>query len=651
MDPIGAAPQALVGLVMALIGLLVGPFAHSLLGPTARLRALIDGLALVVVLGLCVLELLPHALADGGLWAVAVIALAVLAPVLLHRLPQGRRSVVGLLGVALLLHELIDGAALAVGAARFDADDHGMALAIISHRLPVGFLVFAAVRSGWGKVAAWGAIGAMSLATVAGFVLGPPLAAEAPVGLSWVLQAAVAGALLHIAMHVPGPDAPPAALAPAAPPSTARRLTGVRVVSAAARGAPLRPPSPTAVNECRADCGHDHSHAGHGHVHKGGSEPEHPGPVGQRAARAWAFVGSILGLAVLTASLASHPAESQVRHTLEVLLDLSLESAPALLLGYLLAGLVTLLLSPARAAQLGQGGAFAQALRGLLFGLPLPICSCGVLPLYSSLVRRGVPATAALTFLVATPELGLDALLLSFPLLGAHVTLARLAGAATVAVAVGMLVGPYVARLAPPPRPTVEPPTPPLTERLRAAMRFGFVEVLDHTLPWVGAGLILAALAEPLLAHEGLAGLPSWAQVPLFALLGVPIYVCATGATPLAAVAIHQGISPGAALAFLLAGPATNTTTFGVLTALHGRKVAALTALVITLGAVLSGWAVDALIPVIPVSAHPGGEHLDHHGPAWLALAAVVLLGLWSAWRQGPRGIVEQIRSPTHAHG
>ena len=125
---------------------------------------------------------------------------------------------------------------------------------------------------------------------------------------------------------------------------------------------------------------------------------------------------------------------------------------------------------------------------------------------------------------------------------------------------------------------------------MRAGAKFGFVEVFDHTMPWIVVGLLLAALAEPMLSHTAFENIPSFFQVPLAALIGVPVYVCASGATPLAALAIHKGLSSGAALTFLIAGPATNLTTFGVLSKLHGRKIAMLFGISVTTLAMLTIW-------------------------------------------------------------
>jgi len=345
-----------------------------------------------------------------------------------------------------------------------------------------------------------------------------------------------------------------------------------------------------------------------------------------------------------------HPTLSHVTATGRAFLSLTLTSAPALLAGLLLAGLASALVPQTGAGWLGGGLRFGQALRGVTFGLPLPICSCGVVPMYQSLVKRGVPITAALAFLVATPELGLDAVLISVPLLGLPLTVARVFAAFAVALLVALLIGGGASETQPHQH-QHSAHALPLSARLRAGLRYGLVELVDHTLPWIVLGLLIAALAEPLLSHALLLGLPPAAQVPLAALVGIPMYVCASGATPLAAVAVHKGISAGAALTFLLAGPATNVTTFGVLASLHGRKLAIRFGVALTLTAVCAGWIVNALGLGLPEMPHPGESH-DHSTTLLHGLCALLLLGLGisSLLRQGARGVMNQVLEPVHLH-
>ena len=368
----------------------------------------------------------------------------------------------------------------------------------------------------------------------------------------------------------------------------------------------------------------------------------------------WAALGALSGMVALFVGAnadATHTMDGGMAAVLRTLGVLVLESAPALLLGYGLAGLIPFLLTTGRMSMLGRGGRFMQSLRGVAFGLPLPVCSCGVLPLYESLIRRGAPPVAAMAFFIATPELGLDAILLSVPLLGGALTIARVVSAFAVALIVALLVGAQSSRTKSADRDfgpeTADEPWP---TRLRAGLRFGFVEVFDHTMPWIAIGLIIAAMAEPMLSHEAIQSVPTVIQVPVAALVGVPVYVCASGATPVAALALHKGLSSGAAIAFLIAGPATNVTTFGVLARLHGRRTALRFGAAVTGLAIACGWAVDALgVSAAPVlEAHTGAEaHASVF--AWLCVAGLIALTVASLFRQGPRGALRQILAPIHA--
>lgn len=348
----------------------------------------------------------------------------------------------------------------------------------------------------------------------------------------------------------------------------------------------------------------------------------------------------------------SHDHDEGTPAVLETLGVLVLESAPALLLGYGLAGVIPFLLTPTGVNSLSSGGKLMQSLRGVAFGLPLPVCSCGVLPLYESLIRRGAPPAAAMAFFVATPELGLDAVLLSVPLLGSSLTVARVVAAFVVALLVALLVGGRPGASTPRRQEAVaEANSGDWGARVRSGLRFGFVEVFDHTMPWIALGLVVAVMAEPMLSHGAIDHVPWFLQVPIAALVGVPVYVCASGATPIAALALHKGLSTGAAIAFLIAGPATNVTTFGVLARLHGRRMALQFGVAVTVLAILAGWAVDMLeVPAAPVL--DDHAHAEEHGSwfAWACVVGLALLALSSLFRQGPRGALQQILEPIHSH-
>lgn len=570
--------HGIVILAVSVVVLLLGPLIYRVARRRRATVAALDSFVVVAVVGLVMLEVLPHGLQLAGWPAFAATLVGLLAPAIaegpLRVAARGtHRAALALTTVGMALHAFTDGLALAAGHADGNGS-HALEVAVIAHQLPV------AVAAWWllapiSQVVAMIAMAVMGAATFAGYFLAD--ASFAALDDRWLglFQAAVGGLLLHVVAH--------------------------------------------------------RSHA--------------PGD-----ARAAAGAGGLVGLAllVLLASEA-HGADDPLARTLAALGELLRDSAPALLLAYALAGLVAGLMPEAPVRWLRRGGPATQALRGVVVGLPLPLCSCGVVPVYRSLLQRGVPAAAAMAFFVATPELGLDAILLSWPLLGEELTLLRLGSAALVAWLVGWLIGGRAGVRA---APVVEDGEirGSLGQRLLAGLRTGFGELVDVTAPWIGFGLLLAALIEPWIDPSALTAIPGPAQVLLFAALGVPMYVCASGATPLVAALLAKGLSPGAALAFLLTGPATNATTFGVLAQEHGRATALRFAGAMLGAAVLLGIAVDLLLPGLDAVA--GVQHHASHGwPSELAMWALAAVFLASFVRQGPHGFLARLwEREGHSH-
>lgn len=562
-------------LVAGLLALLVGPLLLRL-SRRGRLLHAVDGFVVVAIMGLVVVEVLPHAFAVASGWAVLAALLGLLLPErlegLLQRASRGAAAenvhaaalVLGVLGLG--LHAAMDGAALHHG-----AEDGSLALAVIVHRLPVGLAVWWLLEPAHGALRAAAALALVMTGTVGGFFAAEAADALAHQRALGLFEALVGGSLLHVVLH---------------------RSFALPMLA---------------------------------------------------SGRRWATVGGLLALGTIGATLygaPDHGHDHGSTEALEVLLQLTVESAPALLLAYVLAGVIAVWMPRAGLRWMARGGVVAQAARGVAFGLPIPLCSCGVVPVYRSLVLRGVPPAAALGFFVATPEIGIDAVLLSLPLLGADLTIARVVAAFLVAVAVGALVGRGLksADVA------AEPAGPRigLREGLRQATHVGLVEVVDATAPWIAFGLIVAAVAHPLLDADALGAVPRAAQVPLLALAGLPVYVCASGATPLVALMLAHGASPGAALAFLLTGPATNVTTFGLLRDLHGRGVALGFGAAVAGAAVVLGWTLDAVWP--GAQAVTVLEHHEEQG--WfglLAAAALLVLFAGSVTRMGPRGFLTAV--------
>lgn len=588
-----------VMLLASLVMLAAGPLILLWARLGDKLLAAVHGFVLVAVVGLVATEVLPLALGLAG-WKVAIaVVIGYLAPAVFERFAgdveldgdengSARRKRAATIGVVatvagLILHALTDGVALA-GAhlhahAGFTSHGHGLELAVVLHRLPVGLAVYW-MLSRRGTRSALVGLGMLAAATVVGFVVGDVLAAAVAPSTFGLFEGFVAGLLLHV----------------------------------------LR------TNE--------------------------PVPASCRRHEGW---GGLAALGVIALTVGPDWAEFGVRREIALgFWSMLVESAPALLLAYLISGLLGSFFGQAPANWMRRGSTPVRSLKGVAFGLPLPLCSCGVVPVYQSLVRRGAPAAAGMAFLVATPELGTDAVLLSLPLLGGPMALVRVGAAFIVALFVGWLVGGWVDRTqgepSNAPEASVAEDARGFGERVVGGLRTGFVDVVDDSVAWILVGLLIAALVGPFFDAEALTAVPAVLQVGLFALVGMPIYVCAAGATPMAAVLIAKGLSPGAALAFLLTGPATNATTFGVLRQLHGRKAAFVFMAAVVLLVVALGYGVDLFWPSLP-TVEAGAAH--EHGFAWWQHAmGLAVAGLFAASfvRQGPRAFAASLRKLSHVH-
>ena len=604
-------------LLTSLAAPVVAPILFLFLRSRNGVVQFLDGFVAVAVPGLVFLHVVPDSVAEGELGVLVMLGIGLALPVILERLARGPTDrpdkLALLLGITGLgLHALLEGAAIA-GLNGNEASPLGMA--IILHRIPVGLAIWWLIQARFGLRAAVAALVGLVAITLVGFLGEGGL--DSLLAGSWfhLYEALVGGTLVHVVIHGVHP--------------------------------------------------HDHEHhpggdAGpgepddYGHIH-----PERSDPFAEGLGGVVALAG-MLGMVFLAPQGESLPAVE----LLERFMVLAAESAPALVLAYLAAGALQAFLPDSPIRWMSRGGSFTSAARGMAVGLPFPICSCGVVPLYRALIRKGAAPSAAMAFLVATPELGLDAIFLSIPLLGGEMALIRVLAAAVVALRVGWWVG---GRLAPvvdrPDEIHGGPidgdsdeggeaccaPTGPIEEVdavpgwPRAAFMTGLREVLDDTAPWILFGLLIAAAATPLLESGWLGNLPPVLDLAIFAVVGFPIYVCASSATPLVATLLATGLSPGAAVAFLITGPATNATTLGVLSGLHGRRAAMAFAGTMVGLALSLGIVVNAVAGTVE---GPSLEALVEEPPGLLHQTFLVLLAamfLWSLLRRGVRKFVGEI--------
>ncbi|MCW9035819.1 MAG: SO_0444 family Cu/Zn efflux transporter [Rhodospirillales bacterium] len=316
-------------------------------------------------------------------------------------------------------------------------------------------------------------------------------------------------------------------------------------------------------------------------------------------------------------------------------LGLFLEAAPWLVVGLILAGLIKAWIAEDALSRWLGGTGFWPVVKGALIGAPMPLCSCGVLPAAVGLHRAGASKGATTSFLVATPETGPDSLALSYALLGPFMAFFRPIAAVFSAILSGGL-----AALTPDHEIKTEAPVsdnccstnddhPPetLTERTISGLKFAFTEMMDDIGGWLIVGFLVAGAAVTQFPPMALAEYGSGITAMLVMLAaGIPLYVCASASTPIAAAMIIAGVSPGTTLVFLLVGPATNFASIAILSKELGKLTTAAYLGGLSISAILSGLALDWLVNNFNIDIAVQASSVHSLLPHWLELGSAILL-------------------------
>ena len=295
------------------------------------------------------------------------------------------------------------------------------------------------------------------------------------------------------------------------------------------------------------------------------------------------------------------------------------EMSPYLLLGFLIAGLLHAFVPGRFYARYLSGNNFRSVALAALFGVPLPLCSCGVIPTAMAMRREGASKAATVSFLIATPQTGVDSILATSALLGLPFALIRPVAAFVTALFGGALVGAVTRREAPLRGETAaETAVRPHTfwGRCRLALSYGFGEMIQDIGRWLVIGLLLAGLITIFVPDDFFAVSE---QHPLLGMLvvlalSIPMYLCATGSVPIAAALMLKGLTPGAALVLLMAGPATNMAAILVIGKVLGRRTLLLYLGAIILGAIAFGLGIDTLLPARWFELQGGSAVMACHG-------------------------------------
>jgi uncharacterized membrane protein YraQ (UPF0718 family) len=271
--------------------------------------------------------------------------------------------------------------------------------------------------------------------------------------------------------------------------------------------------------------------------------------------------------------------------------------APWIIIGFFIAGIMAVCLPRDFVMRfLGASGGIKSIIRAVMIGVPLPICSCGVIPISTALRKNGASKGATAGFLISTPQTGIDSILATYALMGPLFAIARPVAAFVTGLVGGCAVHALSDNDASSCAATQQSAPPP--RNLRTILWQGYIRLLGGVVKPLSVGLVISALVAAFVPDDffvsTLAG-RDYLAMPIMALIGFPMYICSTAAIPIAAALMMKGLSPGAAFVFLMTGPAINAVSITTIASLIGRRATFAYIAVIFLGAILSGTIINLL--------------------------------------------------------
>ena len=307
------------------------------------------------------------------------------------------------------------------------------------------------------------------------------------------------------------------------------------------------------------------------------------------------------------------------------------EMSPYLLLGFFFAGLLYAFIPQNKIERYFNGLPFKSSVLASIFGIPLPLCSCGVIPTGTAFYKNGASKGGTVSFLISTPQTGVDSILATFSLMGLPFAIIRPLAALVTGITGGLITS--VATKNETDTRTFQEQTEErksFSQKVVDVFRYGFVDFIQDISKWLVIGLVLAAIISALIPNEffELLNMPPIVQMLLILVVSIPLYICATGSIPLAAILILKGISPGAAFVLLMAGPATNAATITMIGKVLGRKSLFTYLATIIVGALGFGLLIDYALPTqwFTEITHQHLGHNHHKGLSWWQIASGVIL-------------------------
>jgi len=313
--------------------------------------------------------------------------------------------------------------------------------------------------------------------------------------------------------------------------------------------------------------------------------------------------------------------------------ELFLEMAPFLVLGFVFAGIMNEFISAKKvAAHLGKNN-FTSVIKAALFGIPLPLCSCGVIPPTMELRKAGAGKGAVVSFLVATPTTGVDSIAATYALMGPVFTVYRVIASFFSGIFSGTITNIFNKESQTEKNTELEETNKEklsLPRRIVRVLNYAFFDLLSEIGKWLVIGILIGGAITYFIPEDFFGGVlqNGWQTILAMIVISVPIYVCATGSIPIAAALMMKGLNPGAAFVFLLAGPATNSVTITVVSRFLGKKTTVIYLVTLILISLGFGFLLDYLWQQFDFGFSFHQHHQHEMLPYWLKLSTTVLLAL-----------------------
>lgn len=325
------------------------------------------------------------------------------------------------------------------------------------------------------------------------------------------------------------------------------------------------------------------------------------------------------------------------------------DSALFMIAGFAMAGLIKVFLPFSVVSGRLSGGGMGPVTRAAIIGVPLPLCSCSVLPTAMTLRKMGASKGATSAFLISTPESGVDSIAVSYALLDPIMTVFRPLAAFVTAFTAGALENLFGEKDGSPaanPGPdhcgagcgdACQSPSPVsngingtagFTTKLSQGLRYAFGDLFNDMAGWMAVGLLAGGALNVFIPEGFFTGLPGGSFAMMLVMLGVglPMYICASASTPIAAAMIMKGLSPGTALVFLLAGPATNIGSMALIRQFMGGRALFIYLAAISTCSIALGLALDGLYYTLGANPAMSMGVAGDMVPPWIKTALALAL-------------------------